>query len=90
MVYNRTMADGTVLTFGASGWTWHGIFVLQDYETGSLWFPGLSFRGGNDFMVCIAGPNQDEKVWAEWSFRGRWKSWVAAYPGSLYLLVKDR
>ena len=49
MVYNRTLADGTVLTFGASGWTWHGVFVLQDYETGSLWFPGLSFRGGNDF-----------------------------------------
>ena len=88
MVYNRTMADGTVLTFGASGWTWHGIFVLQDYETGSLWFPGLSFAGGNDHMVCIAGPNQDEKVWAEESFRVSWKTWVGQFPGTLIMQAK--
>lgn len=88
MVYNRTLEDGTVLTFGASGWTWNGIFVLQDYETGSLWFPGLTFEHGNESMLCIAGPNQNKRVWAELSFRGAWKSWIGTYPGTLIMLTK--
>ena len=87
MVYNRTL-DGEVLTIAASGWTWHQIFVLQDYETGSLWFPGLSFPGGTDFLLCVAGPNQGKKLFAEPSSRVRWKDWVALYPGTLIMKVK--
>jgi len=87
VVYNRTL-DGETLTIAASGWTWHQIFVLQDYETGSLWFPGLSFPGGTDFLLCVAGPHQGRQLPAEWSTRTRWKSWVSAYPGTLLMKTK--
>ncbi len=87
MVYNRTL-DGEVLTIAASGWTWHEIFVLQDYETGSLWFPGLSFPGGTDFLLCVAGPHQGKKLWANHSGRTKWKPWKEAYPNSLIMKTK--
>lgn len=77
------------MTFAASGWVWHNIFILWDYETGSLWFPGLSFPGGSDFLVCIAGPLQDQKVLAVDSyFRGAWKSWLGANPQSRIARIK--
>ena len=87
MVYNRTL-DGETLTIAASGWTWHQIFVLQDFETGSLWFPGLSFPGGTDFLLCVAGPHQGRKLFAELSTRSLWKSWIKGNPGSLIMLSK--
>ena len=57
-MYSRLLDDGSpagrVLTFAASGWTWQQIFVLQDLETRSLWFPGLKFDGGlSKFLVCV-------------------------------------
>jgi hypothetical protein len=87
VVYNRTL-EGEVLTIAASGWTWHQIFVLQDYETGSLWFPGLSFPGGTDFLLCIAGPHQGKMLFANHSARTRWKPWKEAYPQTLIMRTK--
>lgn len=81
--------NGQTLTFAASGWTWHDIFILWDMETGSLWFPGLSFPGGSDFLVCIAGPLQDQKVFAvDEYYRGSWKSWLQAKPNSKIAFIK--
>jgi hypothetical protein len=85
--YGRVL-DGEILTIAASGWTWHRIFVLQDYETGSLWFPGLSFPGQPDFLLCIAGPHQGKKLYAIPSHRSVWKPWKAAYPHSLIMKTK--
>jgi hypothetical protein len=87
VVYNRTL-DGETLTIAASGWTWHQIFVLQDYESGSLWFPGLSFPGGRSSLLCIAGPHQGRKLLAEISTRINWKSWFLGNPNSLVMLAK--
>ena len=87
MVYNRTL-DGETLTIAASGWTWHRIFVLQDYETGSLWFPGLGFPGGTDFLLCIAGPHQGRILYSVYSARVIWKPWVEYYPSTLYMITK--
>jgi hypothetical protein len=80
--------NGQTLTFAASGWVWHDIFILWDYETGSLWFPGLSFPGGTDFLQCIAGPLQDQRVDALPYFRGLWKSWHGAYPTTKMARIK--
>jgi hypothetical protein len=85
--YDRVL-DGETLTIAASGWTWHRIFVLQDYETGSLWFPGLSFPGQPDFLLCIAGPHQGKKILAVPSHRTLWKPWKQAYPNSLIMKTK--
>jgi hypothetical protein len=88
VVYNRTL-DGEVLTIAASGWTWHQIFVLQDYETGSLWFPGLSFPGGRSFLLCVAGPNQGRILEAVIGWhRVFWKNWYGVYPSTLVMLTK--
>ena len=87
MVYSREL-DGQTLTFAASGWTWHEIFILWDLETGSLWFPGLGFPGGTDFLKCIAGPLQNKRVPAVEYFRGAWKSWHSAHGESLIMRVK--
>jgi len=80
--------NGQTLTFAASGWTWHDIFILWGYETGSLWFPGLAFPGGTDFLQCIAGPLQDQRVFAVDYFRGAWKSWYGAKPDSRIARIK--
>lgn len=92
-MYSRTLQDGTpdgrVLTFAASGWTWHNIFILQDLETGSLWFPGLNFDGGlSQFLLCISGELQDLTVPATDSIRGVWKTWRAANPETRIMIVK--
>ncbi len=92
-MYSRTLDDGTpegrVLTFAASGWTWQLIFVLQDLETGSLWFPGLKFNGGlSQFLLCISGELQDMTVPAVNSSRTVWKPWRLANPETKIMLVK--
>jgi hypothetical protein len=87
VVYNRTL-DGETLTIAASGWTWHQIFVLQDYESGSLWFAGLSFPGGRSYLLCVAGPHQGRYLFTEISTRINWKSWALGNPESLVMLSK--
>lgn len=54
MVYGREL-NGTVTTFGTTGYTFNNTFVLYDRLTGSVWYPrndsgfdaiGGSARGG--------------------------------------------
>lgn len=89
-MYGRTLEDGTVLTLAASGWTWNGIFVLQDYETGSLWFPGLSFAWTTPWLVCVAGPLQGERLSAVEFQRTIWWRWYEDHPATRLLLVIER
>lgn len=84
--YNRVL-DGETLTIAASGWTWHDKFVLQDYETGSLWWTGLGLEG-KDLMLCVAGPLQNVALPRVESFRGLWRPWVEAYPETKLLKSK--
>jgi len=85
-VYSREL-DGQVLTIAASGWTWNGLFVLQDLETGSLWWTGIGVAG-NDNMVCIAGPLQDRQLPRLNYFRGLWRPWFEVHPQTGYLKAK--
>ena len=86
MVYSRNL-NGRVLTFAASGWTWNSLFVLQDLETGSLWWTGIGVAG-NANMVCLSGPLQDEQLPRLDYFRGWWASWVATKPHTRLMIVK--
>ena len=92
-MYSRLLDDGSpagrLLTFAASGWTWQQIFVLQDLETGSLWFPGLKFDGGlSKFLVCVSGELQDAELPAVDSFRGIWKTWFREHPNTKFMFAK--
>lgn len=86
-MFSRNL-DGQILTIAASGWTWHGKFVLQDYETGSLWWTGLGLDG-NDEMICIAGPLQDSRLPRLDAFRGFWRSWRDAHPQTTFMVVRE-
>jgi len=86
-VYSRELEDGRRLHFAASGWTWMGVFILQDLETGSLWFTGVGVAG-NDQMVCVAGPLQDMQVPRLYHLRLAWTSWHKGYPHSSIIKVK--
>ena len=85
-MYSRNL-DGQILTMAASGWTWHDKFVLQDLETGSLWWTGVGLDG-NDTMLCISGPLQNNRTVKLPSFRGTWRTWLHVFPGSKYLKTK--
>ncbi len=50
MVYGREI-DGTVTTFGTTGYTYNNTFVLYDRLTGSVWYP-MSDSG----FDAIGGP----------------------------------
>jgi hypothetical protein len=86
-VYSRNL-DGSNLTFAASGWTWHSLFVLQDLETGSLWFTGVGLAG-NDNMVCVSGPLQDAQLPRVDSRRTTWERWLRSHPFSSLIKVKS-
>lgn len=73
-----------MLTMAASGWTWNGLFVLQDYETGSLWWTGIGVAG-NDMMVCLSGPLQDRQLPRLDYYRGLWRPWVAMHPETKFM-----
>jgi hypothetical protein len=85
-VYSRNL-NGQILTMAASGWTWHDKFVLQDLETGSLWWTGVGIEG-SDIMLCISGPLQNERTAKLESFRGYWHGWVTQHPETKYLKTK--
>ncbi|RKZ14115.1 hypothetical protein DRQ50_09530 [bacterium] len=77
-----------VLEFAASGWTWHNVVVLQDLETGSLWFTGVGMAG-SDAMVCVAGELQDTQLPRLESLRLAWTSWFKGWPHSTVIKVKN-
>ena len=85
-MYSRNL-DGQILTIAASGWTWHDKFVLQDLETGSLWWTGPDING-IDFMRCVSGPLQDAYLVRVENFRGLWLAWVTSYPETKFLKSK--
>ncbi len=75
------------MTMAASGWTWHEKFILQDLETGSLWWTGVGMDG-NDTMLCLSGPLQNSRTPRLDSYRGFWQGWVAQHPETKYLVTK--
>lgn len=85
-MYSREL-DGEHLTFAASGWTWNDIFILQDLQTGSLWFTGRGVAG-DDQMLCIAGPLQDSKVPQLFFMRLAWKSMISGFPHTTFPRIK--
>ena len=85
-MYSRNL-NGQIMTMAASGWTWHDKFVMQDLETGSLWWTGVGLEG-NDTMLCLSGPRQNNRTEKIESYRGSWHGWVAGHPHSKYLKTK--
>ncbi len=85
-MYSRNL-DGQILTIAASGWTWHDKFVLQDLETGSLWWTGPG-ANGIDVMLCVAGPYQNRTLPRVDNFRGLWLNWFEFYPETKLLKSK--
>jgi hypothetical protein len=85
-VYSRDL-DGELLTFAASGWTWNGVFILQDHQTGSLWFTGRGVAG-DDQMLCVAGLLQDAKLPQLPFMRLAWKSFVSGFPHATFPRIK--
>jgi len=73
--------DDTVLTLGASGWTYRNTFVLHDRQTGSMWLPRPDAEGVMRFEG-IAGEHAGRALEPLPFFRGTWRDWTAAHPGS--------
>jgi len=78
---NSRRIDDTVLTLGASGWTYVSTFVLYDRETESLWYPR---RGEDDVYRFhgIGGPFAGRVLEPYPGTVRSWRDWVAAHPGS--------
>lgn len=68
-VFDRTLPDGTVLTFQSTDMVWNGAHVLQDQETGSLWVGGLG--------TAIVGPLAGQSLSSLPSVIIRWDEWKA-------------
>ena len=56
MVYGREV-DGTVTTFGTTGYTYDRVFVLYDRLTRSVWYPL-----DDEAFVWLSGNNRRAKV----------------------------
>ena len=83
-MYSRTL-DGRVLTLAASGWTYdegdYNLFVLQDYETGSLWYALAGTAG----LTCIAGAYEGETLDEFPSWYEPWNAWKERQPDTVVL-----
>ena len=82
-MYSREI-DGEILTISASGWTYDRLFVLYDYETGSIWYqlPDTSA------LTCIAGPYEGRELSEIVSAFEPWSRWKTAFPQSKLLKSK--
>lgn len=76
-MYSRTTDAGAVRTFGVSGRLWHGVLVMYDRETDSLWTQ-LDGR-------AIRGPAEGERLEHVASTYTTWSAWRAAHPETLAL-----
>ena len=87
-MYSREL-DGETLTLAASGWTYMDTFVLYDQETNSLWWGGAGPEA-DPTLVCVAGEYQDRELLRHnhWG-RTIWRSWVANWPETLFMVDKD-
>lgn len=76
-MYSRSINEDTTLNFGVSGKLWHGVLVMKDRETGSLWtqLDGRALEGEleGDLLEHV------ESTWTTWS------AWVEAHPDTLVL-----
>jgi len=81
-VYSRELGDGSddVRTFGVSGRLWHGVLVMYDRETESLWTQ-LDGR-------AVRGPASGERLEHVPSTFTTWSAWRAEHPDTL-VLEKD-
>jgi hypothetical protein len=64
-------AGELVLDLGASGWTYHDVFVLNDRETGSLWYPYPEDGG----LRAIVGPLEGRVLKAGRGELSSWEDW---------------
>jgi hypothetical protein len=71
-VYSRNVAGGDTLTFGVSGNLWHGVLVMYDRETQSLWTQ-LDGR-------AIEGPLAQNRLAHVPSTFTTWSAWKARHP----------
>jgi hypothetical protein len=79
-------AGDLVLDLGASGWTYHDVFVLYDGETGSLWYPYPEDGG----LRAIAGPLEGRVLTAQRGESSSWREWSQGHPESLVLQPRSR
>jgi hypothetical protein len=90
-VYNREL-DGTVLTLGASGWTYVYTFVLFDQETNSMWLP-LNIGEIGDICGCalfgITGPHAGRRLATFPTEYTQWNIWYALHPDTKILKDPD-
>jgi len=56
VVYGREV-DGTVTTFGTTGYTYDRVFVLYDRLTSTVWYPL-----DDEAFVGIGGPRRDARI----------------------------
>jgi len=77
-VYSRQdQGGGEPSTFGVSGKLWHGVLVMYDRATGSLW----SQMDGR----AIAGPRKGEVLEHRDSVYTTWSAWKREHPDTLAL-----
>ena len=79
-VYSREIND-KVLTLSASGWTYQSIFILYDYETGSLWYPISAWNG----LTCINGEFANQSLHEIPSKVVEWNTCKAENPHTKFL-----
>jgi hypothetical protein len=74
-VYSREL-DGKRLTIAPSGWTYKRTFVLNDQETGTLWYPD------KDGLLGIQGKYFQRRLPRLESTDARWSTWVKSNPST--------
>lgn len=74
-------AGDLVLDLGASGWTYHDVFVLYDSQTGSIWYPYPEDGG----LRAIDGPLEGRVLNVRGGELSSWRDWSRGHPGSLVL-----
>lgn len=75
-MYSRNL-DGDTLELGVSGKLWHGVLVMFDRGTGSLWTQ-LDGR-------AVQGPHQGQRLEHRESVFTTWDEWRQAHPDTLVL-----
>ena len=77
-MYGRRL-DEQSLTLSASGWTYDNVFVLYDYESGSMW------HHVDDHLVAIGGPHSGQTLATVTSTTEPFETFLERNPNALYL-----
>lgn len=70
----RTLADGTTLSFGSAGLVYQGVIVLYDLETESLWAPLT--------RQCVAGESVGKSLTPIQATVTTWETWKKMQPNT--------